>query len=154
MNSVLTLKCLLKSNRKRLKCHLYNGVTGCFSSWGGRNDALSLFPETQSHLSFGFKTIFRDSLARKDLFCHFDITLNFDNKRVWLEVHFDLHFWHPALASLCLSIVFHLHIITLLRFKVKIETEWKCVSFWRGAVKRSVAKIKILDPTKLEESKK
>jgi len=44
VNSVLTLKCLLKSNRKRLKCHLYNGVTGCFSSWGGRNDALSLFP--------------------------------------------------------------------------------------------------------------
>ena len=64
MNSVLTLKCLLKSDRKRLKCHLYNGVTGCFSSWGGRNDALSLFPETQSHLSFGFKTI----LARKDFF--------------------------------------------------------------------------------------
>ena len=64
VNSVFTLKCLLKSNRKRLKCHLYNGVTGCFSSWGGRNDALSLFPETQSHLSFGFKTIFRDSLAR------------------------------------------------------------------------------------------
>ena len=68
MNSVLTLKCLLRSDRKRLKCHLYNGVTGCFSSWGGRNDALSLFPETQSHLSFGFKTIFRDSLARKDFF--------------------------------------------------------------------------------------
>ena len=68
VNSVLTLKSLFKSNRKRLKCHLYNGVTGCFSSWGGRNDALSLFPETQSHLSFGFKTIFRDSLARKGFF--------------------------------------------------------------------------------------
>merc|ERR1719266_45879 len=31
-------------NQVILKCHLDNRVTGCFPSWGGRNDALSLFP--------------------------------------------------------------------------------------------------------------
>ena len=95
----------------------------------------------------------QNHFGKKRLFCHFDITLNFDNKRVWLEVHFDLHFWHPALASLCLSIVFHLHIITLLRFKVNIKAELKCVSYERDVVKRSVAKIKILDPPKSQQAK-
>ena len=108
-------------------------------------DTKSSFIRIQNHFS-GF-------FGKKRFFCHFDITLNFDNKRVWLEVHFDLHFWHPALASLCLSIVFHLHIITLLRFKVNIKAELKCVSYERDAVKRSVAKIKIFDPPKLRESK-
>ena len=108
-------------------------------------DTKSSFIWIQNHFS-GF-------FGKKRFVLSFWHHSQFWHKRVWLEVHFDLHFWHPALASLCLSIVFHLHIITLLRFKVNIKAELKCVSYERDVVKRSVAKIKIFDPPKLGESK-
>ena len=111
-------------------------------------DTKSSFIQIQNHFS-GF-------FGKKRFFCHFDITLNFDIRESDLKSTSTFTFgtlpWllfaFPSFFICTLS-----HCNALLIFKVIIKAEWKCVSFWRGAVKRSVAKIKIFDPPKLGESK-